>query len=97
VLGAGLTGVLLALGVVYTPTFARLMRVRCSRSRRATTSTRRGRWRLRLAGRGSTRGANAINPIIVQASLSVAFAILAEASLSFLGSASSPHRPRGAA
>src|SRR5262249_54090379 len=28
---------------------------------------------------------NAINPIIVQASLSVAFAILAEASLSFLG------------
>jgi len=58
VLGAGLTGVLLALGVVYTPTFARLMRgqvltITAARLRRRGA----GAGRLRLAGRGSTRGA----------------------------------------
>ena len=46
VLGAGLTGVLIALGVVYTPTFARLMRgqvltIRGARVRRGGAGARR--------------------------------------------------------
>ena len=86
VLGAGLGGVLLALGVVYTPTFARLMRGQV-----LTITARDYVDAARALGAPGWRVAwrhvvpNAINPIIVQASLSVAFAILAEASLSFLG------------
>ena len=85
-LGAGLTGVLLALGVVYTPTFARLMRgqVLSIAARDYVDAARAlGAPAWRIAARHVVP--NAINPIIVQASLSVAFAILAEASLSFLG------------
>ena len=86
VLGAGLTGVLLALGVVYTPAFARLMRGQVlTIAARDYVDAARGLgasgWR--VAARHVVP--NAINPIVVQASLSVAFAILAEASLSFLG------------
>src|SRR5262245_13262223 len=86
VLGAGLTGVLLALGVGYPPTFARLMRGQV-----LSITTRDYVDAARALGASGWRVAarhvvpNAINPIIVQASLSVAFAILAEASLSFLG------------
>src|SRR5436309_1459733 len=86
VLGAGLTGVLVALGVVYTPTFARLMRgqVLTITARDYVDAARAlGGSGWRIAARHVVP--NAINPIIVQASLSVAFAILAEASLSFLG------------
>ena len=85
-LGAGLTGVLVALGVVYTPTFARLMRgqVLAITARDYVDAARAlGAPAWRVAWRHVVP--NAINPIIVQASLSVAFAILAEASLSFLG------------
>jgi ABC-type dipeptide/oligopeptide/nickel transport system permease subunit len=86
VLGAGLTGVLIALGVVYTPTFARLMRgqVLAIKARDYVDAAR-------ALGASGGRVAlrhiipNAATPIVVQASLSVAFAILAEASLSFLG------------
>jgi peptide/nickel transport system permease protein len=86
VLGAGLAGVLLALGVVYTPTFARLMRgqVLAITARDFVDAARAlGASGWRVAWRHVVP--NALNPIIVQASLSVAFAILAEASLSFLG------------
>jgi peptide/nickel transport system permease protein len=86
VLGAGLAGVLLALGVVYTPTFARLMRgqVLAITARDYVDAARAlGASGWRVAWRHVVP--NALNPIIVQASLSVAFAILAEASLSFLG------------
>jgi peptide/nickel transport system permease protein len=86
ILGAGLGGVLLALGVVYTPTFARLMRgqVLAITAREYVDAARAlgapGWW---IACRHVVP--NAAAPIVVQASLSVAFAILAEASLSFLG------------
>jgi peptide/nickel transport system permease protein len=86
VLGAGLTGVLIALGVVYTPTFARLMRGQV-----LTVKARDYVEAARALGSPGWRIAwqhvlpNAATPIVVQASLSVAFAILAEASLSFLG------------
>ena len=86
VLGAGLTGVLIALGVVYTPTFARLMRGQVlSITAREYVDAARALgvpgWRIAWAHVLP----NATAPIVVQASLSVAFAILAEASLSFLG------------
>jgi peptide/nickel transport system permease protein len=85
-LGAGLTGVLIALGVVYTPTFARLTRgqVLSITAREYVEAARAlGAPGWRIAGRHVLPNATA--PIVVQASLSVAFAILAEASLSFLG------------
>ena len=86
VLGAGLTGVVIALAVVYTPTFARLMRGQV-----LTITAREYVDAARALGAPGWRIAwthvlpNATAPIVVQASLSVAFAILAEASLSFLG------------
>ena len=85
-LGAGLTGVLIALGVVYTPTFARIMRgqVLGIKSREYVDAARAlGAPAWRIAVRHVLP--NAAAPMVVQASLSVAFAILAEASLSFLG------------
>jgi len=86
VLGAGLGGVVLALAVVYTPTFARLMRgqVLAVTAREYVDAARAlGAPGWRIAWRHVVPNASA--PIVVQASLSVAFAILAEASLSFLG------------
>jgi peptide/nickel transport system permease protein len=86
VLGADLTGVLIALGVVYTPTFARLMRgqVLAIRGREYIEAARAlGAPGWSIAWRHVVP--NAATPIVVQASLSVGFAILAEASLSFLG------------
>jgi peptide/nickel transport system permease protein len=86
VLGAGLTGVLIALSVVYTPAFARLMRgqVLSIKSRDYVEAARAlGASGWRIAGRHVLP--NAAAAIVVQAGLSVAFAILAEASLSFLG------------
>ena len=86
VLGAGITGVVIALGVVYTPTFARLMRGQV-----LTITARDYVEAARALGAPGWRVAwhhvlpNAAAPIVIQASLSVAFAILAEASLSFLG------------
>jgi peptide/nickel transport system permease protein len=86
VLGAGLTGVLIALAVVYTPTFARLMRGQV-----LSITAREYVDAARALGANGWRVAwhhvlpNATAPMVVQASLSVAFAILAEASLSFLG------------
>ena len=94
VLGADVTGVVIALGVVYTPTFARLMRGQVlgikgseyvDAARTLGTSGWRICWRHVLP--------NAATPIVVQASLSVAFAILAEASLSFLGLGVQPPTP----
>ncbi|HEY1292414.1 MAG TPA: ABC transporter permease [Chloroflexota bacterium] len=94
VLGAGLGGVLIALGVVYTPTFARLMRGQV-----LTVRTRDYVQAARVLGGADTWILqrhilpNASTPIVVQASLSVGFAILAEASLSFLGLGVQPPEP----
>ena len=94
VMGAGLFGVVIALSVVYTPTFARLMRgqVLTIRERdyvHASRALGSPAWRivkLHILP-------NVATPIVVQASLSVAFAILAEASLSFLGLGVRPPEP----
>jgi ABC-type dipeptide/oligopeptide/nickel transport system permease subunit len=94
VLGAGLSGVLIALGVVYTPTFARLMRGQV-----LTIRTREYVQAARVVGAADwwimQRHVlpNSLTPIVVQASLSIGFAILAEASLSFLGLGIQPPDP----
>jgi peptide/nickel transport system permease protein len=94
VLGAGLGGVLITLGIVYAPTFARLMRGQV-----LTIRTREYIDAARLLGAADWHILlrhvlpNAATPIVVQASLSVAFAILAEASLSFLGLGVQPPEP----
>jgi ABC-type dipeptide/oligopeptide/nickel transport system permease subunit len=94
VMGAGLLGVVIALGVVYTPTFARLMRGQV-----LTVRTREYVEAARVIGSPGWRIVrqhvlpNVATPIVVQASLSIAFAILAEASLSFLGLGVRPPEP----
>jgi peptide/nickel transport system permease protein len=94
VLGAGLGGVLIALGVVYTPTFARLMRgqVLTIRTREYVQAARvlgGPDWWILLRHILP----NSATPIVVQTSLSIGFAILAEASLSFLGLGVQPPEP----
>jgi len=72
--------VVIALGVVYTPTFARLMRGQV-----LTVRTREYVEAARVLGSPGWRIVrqhilpNVATPIVVQASLSIAFAILAEA------------------
>jgi len=94
VMGAGLFGVVIALGVVYTPTFARLMRgqVLSIREREFVAAARViGSPAWRIVAKHVLP--NVATPIVIQASLSIAFAILAEASLSFLGLGVPPPTP----
>jgi peptide/nickel transport system permease protein len=94
VLGPGTTNVMIAIGVVYTPIFARITRgsvlsVREEVYVRAARSLGVGDVRLlRLHVLP-----NVLAPIIVQTSLSLAFAILSEAALSFLGLGVQPPDP----
>lgn len=93
-LGPGIINAMIAIGIVYTPIFARVTRgsvlalrdavfVRAARSLGATDN--------RILRTHVLP--NVIAPIIVQASLSLAFAILAEAALSFLGLGVQPPDP----
>ncbi|GAS91508.1 ABC transporter permease [Mycolicibacterium brisbanense] len=94
ILGPGITTTMLAIGVVYTPIFARVARA-------STLSVRLEPFVSvsRTMGTGDgyilTRHIlpNIAGPLIVQLSLSLAFAILAEASLSFLGLGIQPPQP----
>jgi peptide/nickel transport system permease protein len=94
VLGPGITTTMLAIGIVYTPIFARVARA-------STLSVRVEPFVAvsRTMGTGDayilTRHIlpNIAGPLIVQLSLSLAFAILAEASLSFLGLGIQPPQP----
>jgi peptide/nickel transport system permease protein len=86
VLGPGLINVMLAVGVVNVPTFARLTHAQTLSVRErdfimAARVVGVGPWRMMLRHIWP----NTVGPIIVQASLAAAFAILTEASLSFLG------------
>ncbi len=86
ILGRGTTNAMIAIGIVYTPIFARVARA-------STLSVRQAVYvrAARSAGASDLRIMrlhilpNVAAPIIVQASISLAFAILAEAALSFLG------------
>jgi peptide/nickel transport system permease protein len=94
VLGPGIANVMVAVGVVSVPTFARLAhgQVLSVREREYITAAR-------VSGVGPPRIMlvhilpNIASPIIVQASLGAAFAILAEAALSFLGLGVRPPTP----
>ncbi|HIW64570.1 MAG TPA: ABC transporter permease [Candidatus Stackebrandtia excrementipullorum] len=94
VLGPGLTTTMLAIGVVYTPIFARVARA-------ATLSVAVEPFvqvsRTMGTGNGYILGRhvlpNIAGTMIVQTSLSLAFALLAEAALSFLGLGVQPPQP----
>jgi peptide/nickel transport system permease protein len=84
--GRGAGNAMIAIGIVYTPIFARVTRasvlsVREEAYVRAARSV--GAGDLRIIRRHVLP--NVATPIIVQTSISLAFAILAEAALSFLG------------
>jgi peptide/nickel transport system permease protein len=92
--GPGTTNTIIAIAIVYVPIFARVTRasvlgvreevyVRASRSVGASD--------FRLLTRHVLP--NAAPPIIVQTSVSLAFAVLAEAALSFLGLGTQPPNP----
>jgi len=85
-LGPGLRNAMIAIGIVAVPVYARLVRAVVLQLKQmefivATRSL--GATPLRLVLRHLIP--NLLNPIIVQVSLSAGFAILAEATLSFLG------------
>jgi peptide/nickel transport system permease protein len=85
-LGPGLRNAMIAIGIVAIPVYARLVRAMVLQLRQmefvlATRSL--GATPLRLILRHLIP--NLLNPVIVQVSLSAGFAILAEATLSFLG------------
>ncbi|MGH7764651.1 MAG: ABC transporter permease [Candidatus Dormibacteraceae bacterium] len=85
-LGPGLRNAMIAIGIVAVPVYARLVRavVLQLKQMEFVTATRAlGATPLRLIARHLVP--NLLNPIIVQVSLSAGFAILAEATLSFLG------------
>ncbi|MEQ6376282.1 ABC transporter permease [Bacillaceae bacterium S4-13-56] len=94
ILGPSLNNLMLAIGIVYTPIFARIARgtvlnirdslyIEAARSMGVKAHTILLRHIL----------PNAMAPLIVQITLSFAFAILAEAALSFLGLGVSPDTP----
>jgi len=93
-LGPGIDKVMIAVGVVYIPAFARLVRGQTMsvREREFVTAARAlGASDLRMILKHIWPNVTA--PIIVQASLNVATAIITEASLSFLGVGVRPPAP----
>ena len=93
-LGPSTVNVIVALGVVYTPSVARLMR--------GTTLTMKNQLYVESARAIGARDhlilrryifANVVSPLIVQCTFVVALAIIAEASLSFLGAGVPPETP----
>lgn len=94
VLQPSLFNVMLAIAVVFTPIFARVVRgsvlsVREEVHVRAVRSLGASDWRIVMRHILP----NVAAPVIVQTSLSMAFAILTEAALSYLGAGVQPPRP----
>jgi peptide/nickel transport system permease protein len=94
ILGPGVTTTILAIGIVYTPIFARVARASTLSVRVepfVSVSRTIGTGHLYVLGRHILP--NIAGPLIVQTSLSLAFAILSEAALSFLGLGIQPPQP----
>ncbi len=94
VLGPSTSNVMIAVGIIYIPVFARIMRasvltIRNQEFVEAAYSV--GMQPYRIITRHILP--NALDAIIVQVSLAAAFAILAEAALSFLGLGTQPPNP----
>lgn len=91
VLGASATNVCVALGIVYIPRYARIVRgsvlsIREQEYIEAVRALGIARWRIFLMHILP----NCLAPVLVVATLSVGVAIIAEASLSFLGMGTQP-------
>ncbi|HZA12009.1 ABC transporter permease [Mycobacterium sp.] len=94
ILGPGVTTTMLAIGTVYTPIFARVARASALSVRVepfVQISRTLGTGHLYVLSRHILP--NTAGPLIVQASLSLAFAVLSEAALSFLGLGIQPPQP----
>lgn len=94
ILGRGVENAMIAIAIVYAPIFARVTRgaVISVRDREFVTAARAlGQSQAMIMLRHVLP--NALGPIIVQTSLSLAFAILAEAALSFVGLGTQPPEP----
>jgi peptide/nickel transport system permease protein len=93
-LGSSLTNSMIAIGLIYTPVYARL-------ARGTTLAVKEREFVQAAAACGAQSGRiilrhilpNVMAPLIVQTSLSLSLAILAEASLSFLGLGTQPPDP----
>jgi peptide/nickel transport system permease protein len=93
-LGPGVSNAMIAIGIVYIPIFARITRgsVLTVREQVFVESARSiGCRDYRILGRHILP--NVMAPIIVETTLSLAFAILAEAALSYLGLGTQPPDP----
>jgi len=93
-LGPGLRNAMIAIGIVQIPVYARITRAQVLQVKQldfvaAARALGASPWR--VIGRHLMP--NLMNPLIVQISLSAAFAILAEATLSFLGLSAQPPTP----
>ncbi|WP_374703414.1 ABC transporter permease [Bacillus sp. Marseille-P3661] len=94
ILGPSLTNLMIAIGIVYTPTFARIARgsvLQIKDSLYIEAARSMGVSNIKIMLRHILP--NTLAPIIVQVTLSFAFAILSEAALSFLGLGVSPDTP----
>ena len=93
-LGPSLTNAMIAIGISATPVFIRLTRGQMLASRSRSSSWRRARSATRrCASRCATCCRTSCPPLIVQATLAIAAAVIAEASLSFLGLGQQPPAP----
>ena len=93
-LGPGLTNAMIAIGIVNIPRFARLARAQVlliSRVDYVEAARTLGASHARILR--AHVGPNMLTPIIIQTSLSIALAMLTEASLSFLGLGIQPPTP----
>ncbi len=93
-LGPNLTNAMIAIGVAATPAFVRLTRAQVMAVKVETyveSAISVGDTHLQLLTRHILP--NAVNPIIVQMTLAISTAIIAEASLSFLGLGQQPPSP----
>jgi peptide/nickel transport system permease protein len=93
-LGFSLTNVIIALGIVYVPQFARIARsaaLSVSSEEYVDAAKALGYSKRHIVFREVLP--NCLSPLLVQASLLMAFAIIAEASLSFLGLGVQPPTP----
>ena len=94
ILGASLNNIMIAIGIVYTPIFARITRgavLTIKDSLYVEAATTMGVKKRVIIVRHILP--NILSPVIVQVTLSLAFAILSEAALSFLGIGVEPDVP----
>ena len=93
-LGPSLRNAMIAIGIVQIPVYARLTRAQVLQIKSldfVTAARALGASPVRIIGRHMLP--NLLNPLIVQVSLSAAFGMLAEATLSFLGLSAPPPTP----